>query len=76
MYPNRVSPKESISENDYSVTLGLKGKKFGWNWDLSTIYGGNHTSMDLFNTVNPLLFAATSALRRVFTKGPLLTPGG
>ncbi len=61
MYPNGFSPKESVSEDDYSVTLGLKGEKFGWNWDLSTTYGSDHTSMDLFNTVNPSLYAATGA---------------
>src|SRR5258708_32676634 len=43
IYPNGFVPRETVNENDFSVTTGIKGQNlFGWSWDLSTTYGGDH----------------------------------
>ncbi|CAP54362.1 TonB-dependent receptor plug domain-containing protein [Gluconacetobacter diazotrophicus] len=52
MYPYGFSPQETLDENDYSVTVGFKGRKFNWDWDLSTTYGGDSERMGLFDSIN------------------------
>nr|WP_220791996.1 TonB-dependent receptor [Gluconacetobacter azotocaptans] len=52
MYPNGFSPRETIDENDYGVTVGFKGRKFNWDWDLSTTYGGDAERMGLIDSIN------------------------
>ena len=37
--PLGFDPQEENKELDGSVTVGLKGKVTGWNWDLATTYG-------------------------------------
>lgn len=59
VYPNGFTPSETINENDYSITGGVKGKnRLGWAWDLSSTYGGDHEQLGLTNSVNTGLYAA------------------
>jgi iron complex outermembrane receptor protein len=59
IYPNGFIPQETINENDYSVTAGIKGENlFGWSWDLSTTYGGNYSRLGMVDSANTGLFAA------------------
>jgi iron complex outermembrane recepter protein len=59
IYPNGFVPQETINENDYSVTAGIKGQNlFGWSWDLSTTYGGDHDVIGMVDSANTGLYAA------------------
>jgi iron complex outermembrane receptor protein len=59
--PFGFDPKEKFDETDYSVTGGFKGTLGGWNWDLSTTYGGNHTEVYVIDTANADQFATLQA---------------
>ncbi|MBO1361291.1 TonB-dependent receptor [Acetobacter sacchari] len=60
IWPNGFSPIETIEENDYSATLGLKGDDFlGFNWDLSTTYGADEDRIYNKNTAIPGMLAST-----------------
>lgn len=59
VYPNGFSPKMTLDQNDYSFTAGFKGKHFGWDWDVSTTYGGNTSNSGLIDSGNPDLYNAT-----------------
>jgi iron complex outermembrane receptor protein len=59
IYPNGFVPTETINENDYSVTGGIKGDNlFGWSWDLSSTYGGDNEGLGMVNSANTGLYAA------------------
>ncbi|QHC35597.1 TonB-dependent siderophore receptor [Komagataeibacter xylinus] len=63
--PNGFSPIETIEENDYAATLGLKGQNFfGFNWDLSTTYGADEDKLGNKNTINSSLLESTGASPR------------
>ncbi|MCP1270694.1 TonB-dependent receptor [Acetobacter cerevisiae] len=61
MYPWGYSPLETNEENDYAVTMGLKGNRlFGdWDWDASSTYGADGTKIGNKNTVNTGMLAST-----------------
>ncbi|GBR08117.1 TonB-dependent receptor plug domain-containing protein [Acetobacter oeni] len=61
MYPYGYSPLETNEENDYAVTMGLKGDKlFGsWDWDASSTYGADGTKIGNKNTANTGMLAST-----------------
>ncbi|KWB20503.1 hypothetical protein WL32_17790 [Burkholderia cepacia] len=60
VFPNGFVPQDTLNENDYSVTVGAKGKALlGWSWDLSSTYGGDYASEGLSSSVNPGLYRAT-----------------
>ncbi|MFS3134251.1 TonB-dependent receptor plug domain-containing protein [Gluconacetobacter sacchari] len=53
VYPNGFEPIETIEENDYAATLGLKGDHFlGMRWDLSTTYGADEDDIGNKSTGN------------------------
>ncbi|WP_322047319.1 TonB-dependent receptor [Paraburkholderia sp. J67] len=59
IYPNGFTPQETVNENDYSITAGIKGENLlGWAWDLSTTYGGDHDNMGMVDSANTGLYAA------------------
>lgn len=59
VYPNGFTPQETVNENDYSITAGIKGDNlFGWSWDLSTTYGGDHGVFGMVDSADTGLFAA------------------
>lgn len=59
IHPNGFLPFINSKVNDYSGTVGIKGKMMGWNFDLSTIYGNNSFRFDITNTNNATLGAAS-----------------
>lgn len=52
IYPYGYSPLQTIEENDYELTAGVKGVFRGWNWDLSTVYGRDYDDIGLKNSTN------------------------
>jgi len=60
LFPYGYSPLETINENDYAATLGLKGREvLGFDWDLSTTWGKDLTKITTQDTTNPLMYAQT-----------------
>ena len=60
LYPGGFSPLATIDENDYALTVGVRGKQLlGWNWDLSSTYGGDDDGLRVINTGNPQLYKAS-----------------
>ena len=54
IYPDGFVPRLILKQRDDSLNLGVKGTDlYGWTWDLSTVYGGNHTYVNLINSINP-----------------------
>jgi iron complex outermembrane recepter protein len=71
-YPNGYVPTETVNENDYSITAGVKGSDlFGWKWDLSSTYGGDSDSLGVTNDANLALFAETGSTPTGFNLGTL-----
>ena len=53
VYPNGFSPMLGIDENSYGDTLGLRGANLGgWDWDLSSTYGGDNASYNMRDSAN------------------------
>lgn len=53
IFPNGYQPREDITQDDVSATVGFKGADlFGWKWDLSSTYGRNYANIQTLNTVN------------------------
>ncbi|AFW00709.1 putative TonB-dependent receptor [Gluconobacter oxydans H24] len=60
VYPNGFSPTLGITENDYAATFGLRGHNLaGWEWDLSSTYGGDRTNIGMTNSANVNIYALT-----------------
>jgi iron complex outermembrane receptor protein len=72
-YPDGFDPREATKEDDYSVTGGLKGESFGWNWDLSTTYGDDRQRISTINSANLSLLDATGATPTNFYDGTFET---
>ncbi|MFT8797905.1 TonB-dependent receptor plug domain-containing protein [Zymomonas mobilis] len=52
IYPNGYLPVDTINENDWEITGGLKGQIKGWNWDVSSVYGRDYDSIGVKNSAN------------------------
>ncbi|KXV05027.1 TonB-dependent receptor plug domain-containing protein [Acetobacter malorum] len=53
IYPYGFVPSETIDEDDYAATLGLKGQlPYGVKWRLRTTYGADQNRMSMKNTAN------------------------
>ena len=62
LYPGGFTPHQTTFENDFSAALGIKGDDLlGWNWDLSSTYGGDFLDDNLRNSANIALYEATGA---------------
>ncbi|GLQ63359.1 hypothetical protein GCM10007867_22040 [Gluconobacter cerinus] len=60
LYPSGFSPLEVIDEDDYAGELGLKGHDFyGFDWDLSTVYGADQDKISNKNTANTGMLGST-----------------
>lgn len=60
VYPTGYTPTQTMPDDDFGVTVGVRGKKLaGWSWDLSTTYGEDHDSLGLYNSANIDLYHAT-----------------
>jgi iron complex outermembrane recepter protein len=60
-YPDALgfSPQEANSEDDYQFTGGIKGTVAGWDWDLTTGFGGDHDALSTLDDVNTGYYNAT-----------------
>ncbi|MFX4088675.1 TonB-dependent receptor domain-containing protein [Sphingobium yanoikuyae] len=61
VFPNGFSPLSQVTEHDFSITGGLKGKLSGWDWDLNATYGEDHTDYNLHDSVNVYLYNDTGS---------------
>ena len=62
LYPGGFTPHQTTFENDFSAALGIKGDDLlGWNWDLSSTYGGDFLDDNLRNSANIALYEATGS---------------
>jgi iron complex outermembrane receptor protein len=59
LYPEGFQPLEDSTSTDSSVVTGLRGELAGWRWDASLNYGRNRFSLDVNNTANYSLGAAS-----------------
>ena len=69
IYPNGFTPQETVDENDYSLTLGAKGRLSGWDWDLSSTYGRDVVHLGNINSINGDLLADTGSTQSAFNVG-------
>ncbi len=70
LYPNGFSPRETIHEDDFSLTAGLKGNDFaGWDWDLSAVAGQDDVHLGIDQTVNPVQYGSAGDGQSGFTAG-------
>ena len=60
--PNGFSPQEAFNEDDYSLTVGVKGTLAGWDWDASTSYGKNSDNVYTRNSANAQLYPALQSV--------------
>jgi iron complex outermembrane receptor protein len=59
IFPDGFLPLENSKSTDSSIVTGLRGELAGWRWDASLDYGRNKFELDLDNTVNYSLGAAS-----------------
>lgn len=52
VYPDGFTPYETTSEDDFSLTGGLKGEAAGWAWDFSTTYGRDDIDVGVESSAN------------------------
>jgi len=52
-------PFETLLQDDYSYTVGARGKIEGWNWDLAGTYGKDVDKIGTTNSGNASLFVNT-----------------
>ena len=57
--PNGFNPQEADDEYDYQFTGGIKGFIAGWDWDVTTGFGGDHDDLATLQTVNTGLYSNT-----------------
>jgi iron complex outermembrane receptor protein len=60
--PTGFNPTESLAEDDYAFTGGIKGEVNGWAWDLSTTYGQDNDDIFTKNSANAQLFPVLAAV--------------
>jgi iron complex outermembrane receptor protein len=51
-WPDGFYPRLTLNEVDSSITGGVKGTKFGWDWDVSATYGRDSDHFGLINSYN------------------------
>ncbi|MFL6709091.1 MAG: TonB-dependent receptor plug domain-containing protein [Massilia sp.] len=59
LYPEGFQPLEDSKSTDTSLVTGLRGDLAGWRWDASLNHGQNKFSLDVNNTANFSLGAAS-----------------
>jgi iron complex outermembrane receptor protein len=69
-YPDGFEPLLRTREQDYALTLGVKGTTSGgWHWDLSSTYGYNDVALYADYTINRPLFRDTGSSPSSFYDG-------
>jgi iron complex outermembrane recepter protein len=62
VYPNGFSPREISDENDYALTIGLKGDDvLGFQWDLNSSWGQDYLDVSMRDTINLDLYNDTGS---------------
>jgi iron complex outermembrane receptor protein len=59
IYPEGFLPLEDSKSTDSSLVTGLRGDLAGWRWDASLNFGRNRFALDIDNSVNYSLGAAS-----------------
>ena len=59
IFPEGFLPLEDSKSSDASLVTGLRGELAGWRWDASVNHGRNRFQLDVDNTVNYALGAAS-----------------
>ena len=72
IYPAGFNPLESLKEDDYALTGGIKGKAASWNWDLSSSYGRDNDQISTINSGNVSLYNDTGYTPRDFHAGAFI----
>lgn len=67
--PQGFNPRESIKEDDFANTAGIKGDSGGFHWDLSTTYGQDYAKIYTLDSGNGSLYADTGATPKNFYDG-------
>jgi len=59
VYPltSGFQPQESVREEDFSLTGGIKGTAAQWNYDLSLTYGKDAVGLYTLDSANPTVFS-------------------
>jgi iron complex outermembrane receptor protein len=74
IYPEGFNPEEEAIEQDYGVTVGLKGKIADtWRWDLSTTYGKDDVELNTINSGNVSLYRDTGTTPTDFHAGDFIS---
>ncbi|HZZ34721.1 MAG TPA: TonB-dependent receptor [Caulobacteraceae bacterium] len=71
--PEGFNPRETLTEDDYAFTGGIKGMLAGWHWDLSTTYGRDHDKINTTHSANASLFIDTHATPTNFYDGAFIS---
>ena len=72
LFPSGFNPKETIMEDDFAITGGIKGQLAGWGVDLSTTYGKDDVSVNVTNSGNVSLFNDTGRTPTAFHAGDFI----
>jgi iron complex outermembrane recepter protein len=70
--PFGFSPKESITENDYALTVGANGDFGGWLYDIATTYGKDDNDVNVRDSQNASLYFDTGASPTDFHAGDFI----
>jgi iron complex outermembrane receptor protein len=69
-YPDGYSPLETVSEDDFAVSAGIKGlTSGGWHWDFSSVYGKDDIAIGVERSVNRPLLRDTGTSPTSFYSG-------
>jgi iron complex outermembrane recepter protein len=70
VYPNGFDPQETLAEQDWAVTTGVRGRgPFGWGVDLSSTYSTDHVNLYGETSANVSLFKDTGFTPSSFYTG-------
>ncbi|WP_177307259.1 TonB-dependent receptor plug domain-containing protein [Pseudoduganella namucuonensis] len=70
VYPLGFSPLTTVKEDDYALTVGVKGvTASGWRWDFSSVYGHDYVETGGEFTVNRALLRDTGSSPTSFYDG-------
>ena len=70
--PFGFSPKESITENDFALTLGAKGDLGGLLYDVASTYGKDDNDVNVLDSQNASLYFDTGASPTDFHAGDFI----
>ncbi|MDP2138891.1 MAG: TonB-dependent receptor [Candidatus Didemnitutus sp.] len=69
IYPDGFLPLINSDINDFSMGGGLRGRGSNFDWDFSSVYGGNDFGFTISNTANVTLGAASKTVMNAGTLG-------